>query len=192
MEIRRMTSKNNKAPPFGYIKLCALFQSHHWIQTVVIVRNRLFPVKIGDFWSRMTYKIWRMTLKAMGQFFYATSSCVYHFVVLHASCSMESMVRWVNCNGRASRHEINNYNANADVFYEIGIHVFICSGTWFMPSGGCVLMLEISIYSMQKSHINLSSYNRHPITRILGWHMRLSNKYRENEIVSQYQIVASI
>ena len=116
MEIRRMTSKNNRAPPFGYIKLCALFQSHHWIQTVVIVRNRLFPVKIGDFWSRMTYKIWRMTLKAMGQFFYATSSCVYHFVVLPASCSMESMVRWVNCNGRASRHEINNYNANADVF----------------------------------------------------------------------------
>ena len=31
LEIWRMTSKNDRAPRLGYINLCALFQSHQWI-----------------------------------------------------------------------------------------------------------------------------------------------------------------
>ena len=37
LEIWWMTSKNNRAPRLGYIHLCALFQSHQWIQTGVTI-----------------------------------------------------------------------------------------------------------------------------------------------------------
>ena len=40
VEIRRMTLKNNRAPPLCYLKLCASFRSHLWIQTGVTVRKR--------------------------------------------------------------------------------------------------------------------------------------------------------
>ena len=40
LEIWWMTSKNNRAPLPYYIKLCASFQSHRWIQTGVTVRKR--------------------------------------------------------------------------------------------------------------------------------------------------------
>ena len=46
LEIRWMTSTNNRAPPLGQMKLCALFQSHQWIKTGVSI-----------------LKIWRMALK---------------------------------------------------------------------------------------------------------------------------------
>ena len=41
--------ENNRAPLLTYIKLCALFQSHQWIQTGVIVWICSIQVKIGDF-----------------------------------------------------------------------------------------------------------------------------------------------
>ena len=50
--------KNNRVPPLYYVKLCASFQSHRWIQTGVTVRKRPIWVKIGP-WVKM----WRMTLK---------------------------------------------------------------------------------------------------------------------------------
>ena len=62
LEIWCMTFKNNRAPLLCYIKLCASFQSHRWIQTGATVRKRSIRVKIGDFLSRVT-KIWQMTLK---------------------------------------------------------------------------------------------------------------------------------
>ena len=37
LEILWMTSKNNRAPHLGYILLCALFESHQWIQTGVTI-----------------------------------------------------------------------------------------------------------------------------------------------------------
>ena len=59
-----MTSKNNKAPLLYYIKLCASFQIHWWIQTGVTVRKCSIRVKIGDFFFVPgDLEIWWMTLK---------------------------------------------------------------------------------------------------------------------------------
>ena len=49
LEIRWMTSKNNRAPLLYHIKLCVSFQIHRWIQTEVTVRKHSIWVKIGDF-----------------------------------------------------------------------------------------------------------------------------------------------
>ena len=63
LEIWWMTTKNDKAPLPYYIKLCASFQIHRWIQTKVTVRKRSILVKIGDFFVPCDLEIWRMTLK---------------------------------------------------------------------------------------------------------------------------------
>ena len=63
LEIWWMTLKNNRAPLLCYIKLCASFQSHRWIQTKVTVRKRSIRVKIGDFFVQCDLEIWWMTLK---------------------------------------------------------------------------------------------------------------------------------
>ena len=55
--------ENNRAPLLYYIKLCASFQSHRWIQTGVIVRKRSIQVKIVDVFEPYDLEIWRMTLK---------------------------------------------------------------------------------------------------------------------------------
>ena len=49
LEIWWMTLKNNRASLLYYIKLCASFQSHWWIQTGVTVRKCSIRVKIGNF-----------------------------------------------------------------------------------------------------------------------------------------------
>ena len=77
-----MTFKNNRAPLLCYFKLCASFRSHWWIQTGVTVRKHLMWVKIDDFFSRVTLKFDRWPSKTIGHLFYATSSFVYHFVVI--------------------------------------------------------------------------------------------------------------
>ena len=51
-----MTLKNNRAYLLNYIKLCASFQIHRWIQTGVTVRKRSIQVKINDFLSHVTLK----------------------------------------------------------------------------------------------------------------------------------------
>ena len=56
LEIRWMTSKNNRAPLSGYIKIWALFQSHQWIKTGFTVRKCSIQVKISDILSHMTLK----------------------------------------------------------------------------------------------------------------------------------------
>ena len=56
LEVWWMTLKNNRAPLLYYIKLCALFQSHGWIQTGVTVQKRSIRVKIGNFLSHETLK----------------------------------------------------------------------------------------------------------------------------------------
>ena len=63
LEIQWMTLKNIRDPLLCYIKLCASFQSHRWIQTKVTVRKRSIRAKMGDFLSRVTFQIWWMTLK---------------------------------------------------------------------------------------------------------------------------------
>ena len=58
-----MTLKNNRAPLLCYIKLCASFQCHQWIQTKVTVGKRSIRVKSGDFFVPCDLEIWWMTLK---------------------------------------------------------------------------------------------------------------------------------
>ena len=79
LEIWWMTSKKNKAPLPDYIKLCASFQIHRWIQNGVTVRKRSIRIKIGDFLSRMTLKFYGWPWKTIGRLFYTTLSFVQHF-----------------------------------------------------------------------------------------------------------------
>ena len=74
--------KNDKAPLLYYIKLCASFQIHQWIQTGVTctVRKRPIGVKIDDFFSSVTLQFDIWPWKTIGHLFYATSSFVHHFV----------------------------------------------------------------------------------------------------------------
>ena len=51
-----MIWKNNRAPLLNYIKLCASFQSHGWIQTGVTVQKLSIRVKIGNFLFHVTLK----------------------------------------------------------------------------------------------------------------------------------------
>ena len=64
LEIWWMTLKNNRAPFLCYIKLCASFQSHQWIQTGVTVWKRSIRVKISNFFVPCDLEIWWMTLKS--------------------------------------------------------------------------------------------------------------------------------
>ena len=75
-----MTLKNNRAPLQYYIKLCASFQIHQWIQTGVTVRKRPIWVKINIFFNRVTLKFDVWPWKTIEHLFYATSSFVRHFV----------------------------------------------------------------------------------------------------------------
>ena len=54
LEIWWMTLENNRAPLLYYIKLCASFHTHWWIQISVTVRKRSIRVKIDNFLSRVT------------------------------------------------------------------------------------------------------------------------------------------
>ena len=63
LEIWRMTLKNNRELLLIYLKLCASFCSHWWIQTGVTVRKRPIWVKFDDFFEPCDLEIWRMTLK---------------------------------------------------------------------------------------------------------------------------------
>ena len=71
LEIWRMTLKNNRTLLLYYIKLCASFQSHEWIQSGVTVRKRSIRVKIGNFLSRATLKFNGWPWKTIGQLFCA-------------------------------------------------------------------------------------------------------------------------
>ena len=74
-----MTSQKNRAPVPCYVKPCALFQSHQWIQTGVTVRKR----SICPVW------IWRTTLKNN----MAPLLCNFkHFVTFHSHRSIQTVV----------------------------------------------------------------------------------------------------
>ena len=78
LEIWWMTSINYGAPLLHYIKICASFQIHWWIQTGVTVRKRLIWVKIGNILSRVTLKFHGWPRKTIGHLFYATLTFVHH------------------------------------------------------------------------------------------------------------------
>ena len=74
-----MTSKINRALLLYYIKLCASFQIHWWIQTGVTARKRSIRVEIGDILTCVTLKFDGWPWKTIGHLFYTTSSFVHHF-----------------------------------------------------------------------------------------------------------------
>ena len=75
IEIWGMTLKNNMTPLLCYLKICASFHCHLWIQTGVTVQKRLIWVEIRIFFP-CDLEIWWMT------FFYATLSFVHHFMAI--------------------------------------------------------------------------------------------------------------
>ena len=77
-----LTLKNNRAPILYYIKPCASFPSHQWIQTGVTVWKSSIWVKIYDFLSHVTLKFDRWPWKTKGCLFFATSSFAHHFVAI--------------------------------------------------------------------------------------------------------------
>ena len=79
LEIWWMTLENHRAPLLYYIKLCASFQIHRWIETEVTVRKRSIWVKIGDFLSCVSLKFDGWSWKTIGHLYYTTSSFVHHF-----------------------------------------------------------------------------------------------------------------
>ena len=81
-EIWWMTSKNNRALLLYYVKLCASFQIHWWIQTGFAVQKRSIRVEIGDMLSRVMLKFDGWPWKTIGHLFYANSSFVQHFVAI--------------------------------------------------------------------------------------------------------------
>ena len=79
LEISWMTLENNRAPLLYYIKLCASFQIHRWIETEITVQKHSIRVTIGDFLSCVTLKFDGWPWKTIGHFFYTTPSFVHHF-----------------------------------------------------------------------------------------------------------------
>ena len=77
-----MTLENNRTPLLYYIKLCASFQSHGWIETGVTVRKRSIRVKISNFLSCVTLKFNGWPCKTIGHLFYVAWSFVHHFIAI--------------------------------------------------------------------------------------------------------------
>ena len=82
LEIWQMMFKINRAPLLYYIKLCASFKSHLWIQTGITVRKHPIRVKIVDFLTHVTLKFNGWPWKTKGHLFHATSSFVHHFIAI--------------------------------------------------------------------------------------------------------------
>ena len=82
LEIWWMALENNRAPLLYYIKLCASFQIHRWIQIGITVRKRSIWVKIDNFLSRVTLKFDRWHRKTIEHLFYVASSFMYHFTAI--------------------------------------------------------------------------------------------------------------
>ena len=74
-----MTSKNSRALLLYYIKLCASFQTHWWIQTAVTVQKHSIWFKVGDFLSCGTLKFDWWPWQTIGHLFYTSSSFVNYF-----------------------------------------------------------------------------------------------------------------
>ena len=102
-----MTSINNRTPLLYYVKLCATFQSHWWIQTGVTVRKHSIGVKIGDFLPPVTLKFDGWLWKTKVHLFYATPSLMHHFIPIsefkldlqswNAQFGSKSMIFFVPC-----------------------------------------------------------------------------------------------
>ena len=79
MDDLKKQKKTKRAPLLHYVKLCALFQIHRWIQIAVTVRKSSIRVKIGEFLSRVTLTFDRWPWRTIEHLFYTTPSSVHNF-----------------------------------------------------------------------------------------------------------------
>ena len=82
LEIWWKTLENNRATLLYYIKFCASFRSHGWIQTGITVRKRSIRIKIGNFLSCVTLKFDKWPWKTIGHLFYVASSLVHYSIAI--------------------------------------------------------------------------------------------------------------
>ena len=149
-----MTSKNIRAPLLYYIKLCASFQTHWWIQTAVTVQKRSIWVKIGDFLSSVTLKFDGWPWQTIGHLFYATSSFVNHFKAIgefklewqsgNAQFRSKSAM-FVPCDLEISRMTLKNNRAHLLCYFKIWAsfhsHLWIQTGDTVRK---CPIWVEIN------------------------------------------------
>ena len=86
--------KTNRALLLYYVKLCASFQIHWWIQNGVTVQKRSIRVEICEILSCMTLKFDGWPWKTTGHLFYTTSSlCIISkpSVKSNLSCTPEML-----------------------------------------------------------------------------------------------------
>ena len=104
LEIWWMTLENNMAPLLYYLKLCASFQSHQWIQTRITVQKHSIRVKISHFLSRVTLKFDEWPWKTIGHLFYVASNFVHYFIAISEfKLELQSGPIWVKINDFLSR-----------------------------------------------------------------------------------------
>ena len=137
LQIWWMTLKNNRAPLLYYIKLCASFQTHWWIQTAVTVHKCSIWVRIGDFLSCVTLKFGGWHWQTIGHLFFATSSFVNHFKAIgefklewqswNAQFRSKSAI-FVICDLEISRMTLKNNRAPLLCYFKIW--ALFCTYLW--------------------------------------------------------------
>ena len=88
-----VTLKNNRAPLLCYLKLCASFSSHQWIQIGDTVRKCPIWVKIKDFLCHMTFKFARRPWKTIGHVKLCVSS--YRHMWIKTGVRVLKRVNWI-------------------------------------------------------------------------------------------------
>ena len=144
-----MTLQNNRTPLLYYVKLCASFQIHWWIQTGFTVQKRPIRVEIGDMLSRVTLTFDGWPWKTIGNLFYATSNFVHHLVPIgefklelqsrNAQFGSNSMIfRAVRpCN---LRDDLENYRAPLLCYFKL---CATFQSHWWIQTGVTVQKLPI-------------------------------------------------
>ena len=99
-----MTSQDNRASVLSYVKHCALFESHQWIQTGVTVRKPSIQVKNYKSFVSCELELWQMTLKSNR----VPHLCYYKlYVSFHSHRSIETSYSQETPNsGKNQRFEI--------------------------------------------------------------------------------------
>ena len=99
LEISWMTLENNIAPLVYYVKLCALFQNHGWIQIGVTIRKRSGQNR--QFFVSCDLEIWQMTLKNnRTPLLYYLKLCAsfQSHEWIHTGVTVRKRLIWVNIN----------------------------------------------------------------------------------------------
>ena len=133
-----------------YVKHCASFQSHRWIQTGVTVWKSSIRVLCD-------LEIWRMTLKTIGHLFYTMSSFVHHFKAIcwfklelqsgNAHFGSKSAIFFVPCDIEIWQMSLKN---NRHLFYATSnfVYHFIASSIFKLElqSGNAQCVWKLMIF----------------------------------------------